>query len=67
MRATCTVSERANRRPTYKFEKPEDIKYTHVGSIGNLCNDEIKKTMQKVISAFDFKKVEKALAELLNS
>ncbi len=39
--------------------------HTHEGCIGNLCTEEIKKQMQKVIDSFPFKKVEKALADLL--
>jgi argininosuccinate lyase len=39
--------------------------YTHEGSIGNLCNDEIKNAMQQVISEFDFDKVKNAIEILL--
>jgi argininosuccinate lyase len=38
----------------------------HEGSMGNLCNEEIKKQMQKVLDAFPFAKVRKALADLLS-
>lgn len=41
------------------------VEHTHEGSIGNLCNDQIIRKMDAVIRQFDFKKKEKALAELL--
>ncbi|MBL7744142.1 MAG: argininosuccinate lyase [Chitinophagaceae bacterium] len=48
-----------------KFSYDTDIHHTHEGSIGNLCNDEIKQQMQKVLDSFSFKSVEKALTGLL--
>jgi argininosuccinate lyase len=30
------------------FEKPKDLTHTHVGSIGNLCNNEITKMMDEI-------------------
>lgn len=38
----------------------------HEGSMGNLCNEEIKKQMQHVLDSFPFAKVQKALADLLS-
>ncbi len=35
------------------------------GSIGNLCNNRIKKNMQKIISAFDFSKSNETIDKLL--
>ncbi|MFI5163701.1 MAG: argininosuccinate lyase [Bacteroidia bacterium] len=51
------------------FSVPKNIKYTHEGSIGNLCNEEIKKEMKKVMSDFSkqFKKVANAESRLLKS
>ncbi len=49
-----------------KFKAPKNIKHTHEGSMGNLCNDNIKIQFQHIIAAFDFQKVEKALAALLS-
>ena len=42
------------------------VNHTHEGSIGNLCNDEIKKQMQKVIDSFPFKSVQSAIDKLLS-
>jgi argininosuccinate lyase len=42
-----------------------DIQHTHEGSIGNLCLDEIQKSMDKVIHKFGFEKVNQALLKLL--
>jgi argininosuccinate lyase len=36
------------------FEAPSTLNHTHAGSIGNLCNDEIRKQMDKVIDEFNF-------------
>jgi argininosuccinate lyase len=48
------------------FEKSE-AKHTHEGSIGNLCNEEIKEKLEQITNSFGFEKVEKALSELMNS
>jgi len=37
----------------------------HEGSIGNLCNEEIKKQMQKLVDSFPFASVHSSLASLL--
>lgn len=47
----------------YKPEK--NVRHTHEGSIGNLCNNEIKVLFEKMIRKFDFSFVEKAIAGLL--
>lgn len=47
------------------FSAPTGISHTHEGSIGNLCNDQIRMEMNKLISAFGFPKIHKALSELL--
>ena len=33
----------------FHFDTSQKLKHTHEGSIGNLCNDQIKKEMQKVL------------------
>jgi len=40
------------------------VAYTHEGSIGNLCNNFIKKEMDKVFESFGFNKVNSALQTL---
>lgn len=47
------------------FSYTPAVHHTHEGSIGNLCNAEIKQMMQKIIDGFPFKAVEKALTKLL--
>ncbi len=48
-----------------KFSFETNIKHTHEGSIGNLCNEEIKKQMEKMVESFPFKRVTTALNQLL--
>ena len=65
-------------RDAYKIvgQKVEDGSYTpppprevgrglHEGSIGNLCNEEIKKQMKKVVDSFPFASIQSALSVLL--
>ena len=65
-------------RDAYKIvgQKVEDGTFTpppleevgrglHEGSIGNLCNEEIKKQMQKVVNSFPFASVRSAISDLL--
>ncbi|MDR6560129.1 MULTISPECIES: argininosuccinate lyase [unclassified Arcicella] len=42
-----------------------DLKHSHEGSIGNLCNDQITVMMQEVIGRFGFEKVQTAVDDLL--
>lgn len=42
-----------------------DLKHSHEGSIGNLCNDQITAMMQEVIGRFGFEKVQTAVDDLL--
>ncbi len=49
-----------------KFNPPKEISHTHEGSIGNLCTKEIKDKMEKVISEFNFQKVNEAIEKLIN-
>ena len=46
------------------FNYDTNIQHRHEGSIGNLCNEEIKKQMEKIIESFPFKEVEKAVKKL---
>ncbi len=47
------------------FHPNHDLKHTHEGSIGNLCNAQIADEMQKVMAGFGFEKAERAVAALL--
>ena len=47
------------------FKYDVSVHHTHEGSIGNLCTEEIKKQMEKIIESFPFKKVAEALQTLL--
>ena len=49
---------------TYKPEK--NLSHTHIGSIGNLCNKNIRDKMEKILKEFPFQKVHKALSLLLS-
>jgi argininosuccinate lyase len=42
------------------------LNHTHEGSMGNLCNEEIKKQMQKLIDSFPFKSIQSAINKLLS-
>lgn len=47
------------------FSPDKQIHHTHEGSIGNLCNEEIERMFQEAEESFNFKKVQDALALLL--
>lgn len=47
------------------FTASRSLQHTHEGSAGNLHNDEIKMMMTKAVDAFNFKKVNDALNQLL--
>lgn len=47
------------------FIAPSGLHHIHEGSIGNLCNDQIRELMNKRIAEFQFEKAEKAIAKLL--
>jgi argininosuccinate lyase len=47
------------------FTPDGTVSHTHEGSIGNLCNEEIKTNMEKVIGRFGFEKITRALKSLL--
>jgi argininosuccinate lyase len=48
------------------FSHDKQVRHTHEGSIGNLCNEAIRALMQNVIDGFDFCRVEQAEAKLMN-
>lgn len=48
------------------FNPPKDVYHTHEGSIGNLCNDQIKAKMDKILMSFNFQQVDNALKHLLS-
>ncbi len=47
------------------FTYNTNLNHTHEGSIGNLCNDEIKKQMQRIFDSFPFESVNTAISKLL--
>ena len=47
------------------FSYYTNINHTHEGSIGNLCTEEIKKMMKKVVSSFPFTSVQSAVEKLI--
>jgi argininosuccinate lyase len=48
------------------FSHDQHLKHTHIGSIGNLQNESIAQTMSKIISRFNFAKMNEALQRLLD-
>ncbi len=48
-----------------EFVPERNVRHTHEGSIGNLCNDRIASLMDSVMKQFGFEKVEKAESELV--
>ena len=48
------------------FTPDKNIRHTHEGSIGNLCNDRIKALMQQILDGFHFERVDEAQKKLLN-
>lgn len=47
------------------YQHPENIHHTHEGSIGNLCNEEIRKKMYNILESFHFEVIDKAYQCLL--
>ncbi len=47
------------------YKPNTELHHTHEGSIGNLCNAEIKMNFEKVMTEFGFEKVEKVLKNLV--
>lgn len=50
-----------------KFVPDKHIHHTHVGSIGNLCNDKIEAYMQGIKAGFHFEKMEEAERKLIEN
>lgn len=48
------------------FKYASELKHTHEGSMGNLCNDQISAMMENHLNAFNFDKAQGALARLIN-
>ena len=47
------------------FRADRNIRHTHEGSIGNLCNDKIAQLMAEVMDGFRFERMEEAEKQLL--
>lgn len=47
------------------FEYSGSLNHTHLGSIGNLCNDRIAARMDRILSSFGFDKVSNAVNALI--
>ncbi|MDR1645670.1 MAG: argininosuccinate lyase [Tannerellaceae bacterium] len=50
-----------------RFVPDKNVRHTHEGSIGNLCNDAIAALMQQVIAGFSFEKAMEAERKLTES
>ena len=48
------------------FTPNKDIRHTHEGSIGNLCNKEIASLMDSLVADFHFDRVDRAMEALLS-
>ncbi len=49
-----------------RFTPDKNIRHTHEGSIGNLCNDRISALMDEVVASFGFERADQAERQLLN-
>ncbi len=49
-----------------RFEPVKQIHHTHAGSIGNLCNAEVKVLMDRLLTDFHFERAEEAEKKLTN-
>ncbi len=48
-----------------QFTPDKTVHHTHEGSIGNLCNAEIRTKMKRILKGFGFEKIDKKIAELV--
>jgi argininosuccinate lyase len=48
-----------------RFTYDTTIKHSHEGSIGNLCTEQIRAQMQKVVDSFPFASVQQAISKLV--
>lgn len=49
------------------FQTDKMVSHTHEGSIGNLCNEQIRQRMQELNEGFGFERVNKAITKLLKA
>jgi argininosuccinate lyase len=49
-----------------EFQPDKNLRHTHEGSIGSLCNDQISRQMNEVLARFPFESVHAALTILLD-
>lgn len=49
-----------------EFTPPAEVKHTHEGSIGNLCNSEIAEKFEQTFKEFQFEKTNERLNKLVN-
>ncbi len=47
------------------YQAPKQLHHTHEGSMGNLCNDQIRTEMERVFAQFRVERTERAINELL--
>ncbi|XOD68646.1 MAG: argininosuccinate lyase [Flavobacteriales bacterium AspAUS03] len=47
------------------FEPLMQVTHSHEGSIGNLCNEDIRRMMERALEAFHFEKAHQAISRLL--
>lgn len=48
-----------------KFDHNTNLNHVHEGSMGNLCNTQIKLMMDQVLLKFEFEKVNQAIHQLI--
>ena len=48
-----------------EFKAPANVKHTHEGSIGNLCNEQINTSFKEIVKSFNFEKVDQAIEALI--
>ena len=48
-----------------RFVSRKEVHHTHEGSIGNLCNDEVRRRMEEIYASFGFDRVHEAEQKLL--
>lgn len=46
------------------FDPSHDIAHTHIGSIGNLANEQVQQKMQSIVQSFDFSGIDQAFTKL---
>jgi len=47
------------------YQAPKELHHTHEGSLGNLCNEQIKGEMERVYAQFNFNHTEAAIRNLI--